>query len=384
MDQKVKLIIIGLIIVTVVSFALLIQVSGAKQQLVRERDELKTENTTLNAKVDKLSGAMRNYENRITSLTSELDDASRQKADMEKRYELVNKAREELIQKIKELQSKQVEVQAPRIEATPETNDAYWGSVLKAKNDLELQLNSVRSELKSLQITNEQLQRDKTNIELDLNNLKREKEDLKRQLDYSKNLSDSIARELVREKNDKALVQDNNKLLKNENALLTRQLQSLNNRKITLDRKIQELQEGKNTLENRLSEMELMLTDKVSQMDGFKEKIEQVKTQGLPPPGNKEAVELPAIVVRPQPDRPTKSGNPDAGLVGKVLAVNKENNFIIIDLGQDSGIRVGDAFKIYSNEKPVASVEVIQVRRGISACDIKRTTSPIQIGDTVR
>ncbi|MCX5701145.1 MAG: hypothetical protein NTZ63_06370 [Candidatus Omnitrophica bacterium] len=381
MDQKVKLIIIGLIIVTVVSFALLIQVSGAKQQLMRERDELKTENTTLMANVDKLRGDMRNYENRIASLTSELDNASRQKADMEKRYDLVNKAREELIQKLKDLQSKQADAQVVRPITTSDNNDAYWASVLKAKNDLEFQLNSVRSDLKSLQITNEQLQRDKSNIELDLNNLKREKEDLKRQLEYSKNLSDSIARELVREKNDKSQVQDNDKLLKNENALLTRQLQSLNNRKITLDRKIQELQEGKNTLERRLSEMELMLTDKVSQMDGFKEKIEAVAQSGS---GNKDTVELPAIVVRPQGDRPTKSGNPDAGLVGRVLAVNKENNFIIVDLGQDSGIRVGDAFKIYNDEKPVASVEVIQVRRGISACDIKRTTSPIQIGDIVR
>ena len=385
MEQKAKLIIIGLIIVTIASLALLVQVSSNKQELIRERDDLKTENTKLNSNLDKLKSSISSYESRITSLSGDLANVNQQKADLEKRYELVNRAREDLIQKLKEQQSQKPSVTESRVEYTPQNNDAYWAEVLRAKNEMELQLNNVRAELKSLQMSNEQLQREKSNIELDLNSLKREKEDLKRQIEYNQKLVESISKELVTEKNDKTQIQDSYKLVRNENAMLSRQLQSLNNRKINLDKKIQELTESKGSLERRLSEMESMLTDRVTQIDQFKGKVEAVKT-GEPVEGRekKESVELPAIVVRPQADQPSRSVNPDAGFIGRVLAVNKDNNFVIIDLGQDSGLKVGDAFKIYRDEKPVASVEVTQVRRSISACDIKKEMSPIKIGDTVR
>jgi len=385
MEQKAKLIIIGLIIVTIASLALLVQVSSTKQELIRERDDLKTENTKLNSNLDKLKSSISSYESRITSLSGDLANVNQQKADLEKRYELVNRAREDLIQKLKEQQSQKPSVTESRVEYTPQNNDAYWAEVLRAKNEMELQLNNVRAELKSLQMSNEQLQREKSNIELDLNSLKREKEDLKRQIEYNQKLVESISKELVTEKNDKTQIQDSYKLVRNENAMLSRQLQSLNNRKINLDKKIQELTESKGSLERRLSEMESMLTDRVTQIEQFKGKVEAVKT-GEPVEGRekKESVELPAIVVRPQADQPSRSVNPDAGFIGRVLAVNKDNNFVIIDLGQDSGLKVGDAFKIYRDEKPVASVEVTQVRRSISACDIKKEMSPIKIGDTVR
>jgi chromosome segregation ATPase len=387
MEQKAKLIIIGLIIVTVASFALLVQVSGAKQQVTRERDELKVENSKISANLDKLKNSIRSYESRITTLTSDLESANQQKADLEKRYELVNRAREDLIQKLKEQQQKRPEAQEERREETvvPQTSDAYWADVLKAKSDLELQLTNVRTELKSLQIANEQLQREKSNFELDITNLKREKEDLKRQIEYNQKMLDSISKDLVREKNDKTQIQDTYKLIKNENATLSRQLQNLNNRKITLDKKIQDLQDNKALLERRLSEMETMLTDKVNQVDDFKDKVEAIKTGAAVPAAadKKEAVELAAIVVRPQAEKP-RSVNPDIGFIGKVLAVNRDNNFVIIDLGQDAGLKIGDAFKIYRDEKPVASIEVTQVRRGISACDIKKEMSPVKIGDVVR
>lgn len=386
MEQKAKLIIIGLILVTIASLGLLVQVSNGKLQVARERDELKTENTKLTDNLDRLKSSMRSYENRIASLTGDLENANRQKADLEKRYDLVNRAREELVQKLKDQQFNKVEAPARREEFVPQTNDAYWAEVLKSKSDLELQLSNVRTELKSLQIANEQLQREKSNIELDLGNLKREKEDLQRQVEYNQKILDSISKELVREKNDKTQIQDSYKLVRNENATLSRQLQSLNNRKITLDKKIQDLQDSKSTLERRLSEMETMLTDRVAQVEEFKDKVEAVRSAAPAEAAPKnESVELPAIVVRPQADQSSrKGGNPDLGFVGKILAVNRDNNFVIIDLGQDSGVKVGDAFKVYRDEKPVASIEITQVRRSISACDIKKEMNQIKIGDMVR
>ena len=384
MEQKAKFIIIGLIGVTVICLFLFVQSLGVKQQLTRERDDLKSENVSLTAKVDKLANNLRGYEEKIRSLGSELDRVSQEKAELDKKYELANRAREELVDKLKEQKQKQSE--APRQEsqiAVPQTDDAYWAGILKAKTDLELQLNNVRGELKTLQINNEQLQRDKSTSELELNNLKRERDDLTRQLIYNKKLLDSIAQELVREKNDKVQIQSSYKTIRNENAILTRQIASLNTRKVNLERNLQELKEDKNSLEGRLTEMGAMLTDKLGQINGLKDKIEGVKSVMPTTEEKKASIELPAIVVKPQPGA---SGGEESGatLMGRVMAVNKENNFVIIDLGDAAGIKVGDSFRVYRGDKPIANIEAIQVRRDISACDIKKQGMPIKIGDTVR
>jgi len=216
MEQKVKFIIIGLIGVTVISVFLFINSLGAKQSLVRERDELKAENASLTVKLDKLTASMRGFESRISSLTADLEKVSQEKADLDKKYELANKAREELVEKLKARMQQAPSVVSEQQSFTPQTSDTYWAGILKAKTDLEFQLNALRSELKKMQIDNEQLQRERATFELELNSLKRERDDLSRQIDYNKKLLDSLAQELVREKNDKSQIQDSYKIIRNE------------------------------------------------------------------------------------------------------------------------------------------------------------------------
>jgi len=392
MEQKAKFIIIGLAIFTLACLFLFIQTFSLKQDLMRERDDLKTENTTLNAKMDKISGSLRSYESKITSLNKDLEDVSRQKEDLEKKYEEANRSKKELIQKLREQPARMEPSISSRQEepAIPQTNDAYWAGVLKAKGELELQLNTLRDTLKSLQVTNEQVRREKNMLGLDLNSLKRENTDLKRQFDYNQKLMDSLAQELVREKNDKTQIQDSYKTIKNENAILNRELQNLNSRKVSLEKKTQELQKGKDELERRLSEMELMLTEGVTQIGDLKQRIDNIKSGVNPAKTNKQdkkgSVELPAIVVRPQSTDDTSSatGSTNVSVAGKVLGVNRDNNFVIINLGQDAGLKVGDILKVYRGDRAIAGIEAIQIRRDITACDIKRETEPIKIGDIVK
>ncbi len=385
MEQKAKLIIVGLIGVTVICLFLFIQALGGKQQLTRERDDLKAENTSLTAKVEKLSVNLRGYEERIRSLSTDLDKVSQEKAELDRKYELVKKERETLAEHIKKQKQKEPESSGQESQSyVPKTDDAYWAGILKAKTELEFQLGTVRNELRTLQINNEQLQRDKSTSEIELNNLKREKADLSRQLDYNKKLLDSIAQELVREKNDKTQIQNSYKTIHNENAILSRQLSSLNTRKVNLERNIQELNEDKNLLKRRISEMESMLTDKLTQINGLKGRIENVKSGAAPVEEKQESIELPAIVVKPQAGASGTEEPQGATLMGKVMAVNKDNNFVIIDLGDEAGLKVGDSLRVYRADKPIANIEAIQVRRNISACDIKKQGTPIRIGDIVR
>ncbi|MDP2941201.1 MAG: hypothetical protein Q8N85_02975 [Candidatus Omnitrophota bacterium] len=388
MEQKAKFIILGLAGIAIVGFFLFAQTLNEKNRVTAERDGLKEKNSSLKSDVSRFESRLRESESRLSALNAELDKISRERDELGKKYELVNKAKEELAEKLKQGQAQPVvsAVTQLRTEAAPPQNvDAYWAEVFKAKTSLEIQLSSIRNDLKSTQISNEQLQREKNSLELDMGALKREKEDLKRQLDYNQKVMDSISQDLVRERNDKIKIRDTFQGLKGENTALIRQLKSLIGRKASLEKKLQALQEEGATIENRYTQMQAMLSEKVAQVNTLKEQLENISTSPkLELPQGKEekqSVELPPIVVHPKPEPAAQESAP---LKGKILAINKDSNFVIIDLGEDKGVKSGNLLQVYRDQKAVADIEVIQTRKDIAACDIKKEKEPIKIGDAVR
>jgi chromosome segregation ATPase len=384
MDKKMKIVVVGLAAIVVVSLVINFQLTGAKQTLLREREELKRENNALSQKIESSLRDNRQLENRISSLSVQLDDLSRQKDELAKRFDLVNRERQELADKLKERQT----APAPGYSAavgSSYSDDAYWAGILRAKTDLEMQIDNIRNELKLAQIANEQLQREKSALALEVTNLGRDKQDLKRQMDYNQKLMDSLAQELVREKNDKFQIDDALKTIKNENTVLRRQLRGLDSRKIALEVKLAEVQKDNLALNNRLKEMETMLSSKSLQIDNLRNQLETAASGKPAQEKPKESVELPTIVVRPQPENiPAEEHAQGLAPEGKIIAVNKDNNFVIIDLGEESGVKPGDVFAAYRQDQLVANIEVIQVREKIAACDIKKEKSPIKVGDIVR
>lgn len=383
MEQKAKFIIVGLIGLLIVCLFLFIQTLNSKQQLMRERDDLRNENASLNTKTEKLNSSLREKENEASSLRKDLDKVNRDLTEAQSKLELATRVRDKLAEELKSSRAGTVRP-AAQVEAAPPTTDAFWAGILKAKTDLEMQLESLRGELKSAQINNEQLQRDKSVLELDLNNIIRENDDIKRQLEYNKKVMDSLAQELVREKNDKIQIQDSFKSIKNENVIIVRQLRGLNMRKGDLDKKIKQLQEEKASLERKLAEMETVFTGKISQISELKEQLEAIRTGVAKieaPLQRKESVELPPIVVRPQLE--TQIQEP-TDFLGKVLTVDRENNFSIIDLGEEAGVKIGDTFGVYREGKKIANIEVIKTSKSVAACDVTQETAPIEIGDTIK
>lgn len=379
MEQKIKFIFIGLIGIIVITAVFLFQAIGSKEAILRERDELKAENSSLASKAQKLENDLRDRQGRLDSMKADFDQLTKDKDELLKRLDVATKEKDKLVEQIKTQKA-----QAPEQMPQGVTSDAYWAGVLKAKTDLELQLGNVRNELRNIQISNEQLQREKAGVEMDLSNLKRDKEELQRQLDYNKKVMDGIAQELVRERNDKIQIQDSFKTIKNENALLTRQLKSLTNRKIDLEKRVQELRERKDTVERRVSEMETMLTDKISQMDQLKRQLDSIRSGAVSVDSSekKNSVELPPIVVRPSSTPAPDRNNGTAR--GQIIAINRDNNFVIIDVGEESGVKVGDNFQVFRDSKRIADLEVIKISKSVSACDIKQESTPVKEEDIIR
>jgi uncharacterized coiled-coil DUF342 family protein len=392
MEQKTKIIILGLVAILIVSLFVTLQTFSSKQTVEKERDQLRKENMALSRKADEAVGETRRLADKLNSFNTDLSRVNQEKEELEKKFQIINKERQDLADQLTAAKSQRQIMQASSaISSMPASEDAYWASLVKAKTDLEFQLENLRVEFKNAQAKNGALMREKANMELEVTNLSREASELRRQLSYNQKLMDSIAQELVREKNDKFAIEGSVKEIKSDNTLLRRQLKAINNRKDNLEEKLVSMQQQNQSLNRRIDEMQNILQDRNTQIEGLKTKVENM-VAGLPPSGGMKKdvpVELPPITVRPQPEKAAqKQTMPSPAMLsvaGKIVAINRENNFVVIDLGDDAGIKLGDTFQAYNREGvPIASLEVIQTRKNISACDIKNESATLAVGDTIR
>lgn len=320
--EKVRLIImIGLIVMLVISLFTGIRTAGLVSIIKEERNKLRSENEALSKEFDRAVQERKQLEEKVNALSNDLGKASREKSDAQKQYELALKERDGLLEKIGILQK---------------ANDQLRG---------------------------------------DLSNLQRERQRLGQSME--KNLAP----------------------LREENMQLKQQLDNLNSLKVKMEAELNQLKGEKSGLEHKLEMIDEVLQRKLTRYRYFSVKDEldavtggaatQTQEQAATvQSSNKESVELPPIVVRPQnqpyPEIPKAREVSSARPAGSVLEVNRENGFVIIDLGADAGVKMGDTFKAYKQGSAVANLEVIQVRQGISACDIKTELVPVQAGDLVK
>jgi chromosome segregation ATPase len=381
MEQKAKFIILGLVVVSLISFVMSLQMIGSRKALEEAKIELERENQSLAEKVKAMEVSLEQKKRSEERLLKDLDEVTQERDEVQSRYFQLESEKTKLAEEIKSLKRAPVQVQKQTqpIEGT----DTYWAGVLKSKLDLELKLEKVREQLKDLEINNDQLKRQGLTLGLELKNVKRERDDLARGVEYSQRMIDGLSADLVREKKDKLNIRETLKLIRSENSTLRQQLRSLSSRKVTLERQLQSLQQEKAGLQRKLTQMETVLTDQVSNINVLRDQLEIVrKTVPKPTTSSAEsAVELPPIIVQPQGQG---FGQAQSVAPGEVVSVDKENNFVVIDLGESAGLKVGDRLNVYRRDKVIAVVKVIRTRKTISACDIERELLPISIGDLVK
>ncbi|KPK97988.1 MAG: hypothetical protein AMJ95_06305 [Omnitrophica WOR_2 bacterium SM23_72] len=116
---------------------------------------------------------------------------------------------------------------------------------------------------------------------------------------------------------------------------------------------------------------------KIKELDSEKEALES-KVKELE--AKTQEVELGKIIVSPDVDltgakhyelpevsvMPTR-GQQILGLQGKVLVVNKEYNFVVINLGAKDGVDVGDEFSVFDNNTLIGDVKVEKVHDSMAA-----------------
>ncbi len=403
MQDKMKFVLIGLAAVIIIMLFLLLQSSQYVGKLKTERDELKEAGNALSAQISNLNAENKRIREDFNSAKKSLDKVEADKAEAEKRFKSLAEERDQLKAgldalsvKIASVKSAAVKQEEPKKESETPTSsgaDAYWAGILKRKAELELKLDNLIKDLKAAKLENDQLKQEKSKLELDMHTYETETKDTTREFEYNKKLADNLTAELTREKNYKFQLSETLKALKSENKFLKSQLKAIYDRKTKLENKFSELQEKNAALETSMAKMESFVREKILQVDSLRTDLgiimpeDSQRNSFSQSPGalgskGKSSIELAPIVVKNTEEDLLQA--PQAKKAVSVIAINRENNFAILNIGSSSGVKVGDTFRIFKKDILAAEVEVIQVRDNISACDINNESMAIAVGDIAK
>ncbi|MDI6796588.1 MAG: hypothetical protein QMD09_06580 [Desulfatibacillaceae bacterium] len=81
-------------------------------------------------------------------------------------------------------------------------------------------------------------------------------------------------------------------------------------------------------------------------------------------------IELDKIVIASRP-----------GLTGKVLALDKEHNFVVVDLGRTNELELGDVLSVYRQEQFIGKVQVEKIEENSSAAVILQEWQNVEFKD---
>ncbi len=413
MEQKIKIVaiataVIGLM-VGVIAFRYYVKsnvLTREKQQLEKDKNVLQQQNSDLNKKVEEGRGEIGRLQKQATQIKGERDKLAGERDELDKKFQVLSSERDKLMERLQKEVSNADEARVAASAAAPSeppapkiTPDEYWAGVLKEKENLELQLSALRDTIKNNQIKIDDLTREKTSLDLEVQRFTKEKIDRERQFEYNEKMVDSLSLQLVREKDDKRKIVKQANLFKEENYALRSRVNELMSVKVSLERKFKDAEDKRVELTRRLTQMDQLLQEKLSEIIDAKQDFGDIKKGVSPSSGS--AVELAPIVVggaagagiqqassgaQPYqaPMQAAAQSQPAEQSSGKVISVSEENDFVIIDIGEQEGVYHGQVLTAYRGQQQIAALEIIEVRAHISAADIKEKTASLKIGDIVR
>ena len=164
--------------------------------------------------------------------------------------------------------------------------------------------------------------------------------------------------------------------LSGERSRLQEQIARLTGEKTALEQSATEL---KRTLD-RLEQENRRLTER---MDDLTHRLTSGVAGGAvgvgAQAGAMQTIELPPIVVQQGGGQAIVTGP----VQGKIIQIDQEHQFVVINKGSRDGIRQGSTFQISRSGTPLGKVTALRVRETVTACDIARSSvgGALAIGD---
>ena len=377
------------------------KLKGALQKLNNEKSQL----------TQKIKAVEEQAEGQIDALSKEVEEISGDRDKWKRRIDTIRDERDKLMVKIDDLTKKLEEKPEPEVvyrgqEALPTTvnvqpsvfdatrsssismgdkviDEEYWAKLLQQKASLEIDIQKLKEELSSKLIEVVELKQSNEDLKLEVDTLKHEKEEIEVSIRHKADMIDNISLELARTKNDRKFISGRAEKLSTENGELRQKMKQLVSVKNALEKSIVRLSQEKDKIEGKLGKTETIIQSKIDEIWDIKDDLDRSIRESQSGVSSSE-VELPPIVVSSNGDAMSFNTGTAPGFNGKVISINESNNFVIVDVGENKGVRLGDSLSVYRDSKYVARLEVIQVRKDISAADLKDQWSKVRVGDIIR
>jgi len=331
----------------------------------REKTELKSKLQAIEKKFSILEASHR-------SLSSENETAVSERDDLKRELSSVKKGKAFLEKRLREIES-----------------DMFVANLLKQKVGLEVEIERLKNEIEPKNQVISMLKAESVDKDLRLAKLQEEKNLIEQNLKDSEQVAQIISNDFLREKD----VNKDDKRMSEKFALENNALKSKISEFEEIAKEYNNLLAEKESMNAKLARLESDVEYKNHEINKFKIALQEsaVKSQEARAEAyhSPEEVDLPPIRAQKTAKLTTPSLEQRLGekleLKGRIVTVNKEHNFVVIDLGKQDGIDIGNKLNVYRGETFLGSVEIIQTRDRIAAANIKdiKEGLSIEINDTV-
>jgi len=207
----------------------------------------------------------------------------------------------------------------------------------KLITDFELKLQEAQGQITSLTQSLEQEKTARREASDQMDNLRAE-------LKEQKNLRTELENKLIQAQDDTRKIQA--------------QMKEMDAKKIALEAKVKDLEEQVDDIQTRDVELGKIVVAPDAESD------ESLADEALNQQEAKKAKE-PAKPEEKTEKQEKKSAQPS--LESKILVVNREYNFVVINVGSKDSVRVGDIYSVYHGGKLVGDIKVDKVHDSMAA-----------------
>jgi len=363
-------------------------------ELEEDKRRLSKEKSEINRELERVSRDKAQLTDQLGQMNSRIAQIQQERDRFENMYRQVDKERAEVLSKMDELRQELADARkGPVSYAKPEpkeddskqkelSKDDFWADVLRRKAELETQLEDMTAKIRERDVKINELESGTKGLEMQITELDRLKGELESALEFKERTMTILTKDLVKEREARKSVTVEIEKLKTENVALTREHKFLSRIQQDLEEKLRRSLDDKDILNRKVDEIETVLKEKALDIDSLQKQLTRsIASAKDVAPAEARAVELPPIVVKSD----AVASAPTPALQGKVMAVNAQEKFVIVDLGGTNGVKPGDKFKVIRDGNKIAGLTVIETRKDISACDVNESSPTTQVkeGDVV-
>ena len=330
------------------------------ERLNRELASSQEKNKDMELKLAAAEKELRVLESSNEDLMSKYETLLEDRDDLNKELARVKKGKFFLEKKIREVES-----------------DNFTAGLLKDKTFLEVALGRLKDSLVPKDSEIEDLKVKNRDLSAELARIAEEKDMLEEKVRDSEVVAGILSRDLLKEKAKLVKGKADFEKAKMDNHFLKNRIAGLEKNAVNFDKLLAEKDDLKlkiASLEKDLEYKNQEISGMETALDSRKRRTEEYRAEAYHSP---QEVDLPPIVLE-------RSGygaeevstasfdwmNKDSSLKGRIVTVNREHSFVVIDLGEQRGIEIGTTFDVYRDSILIGRLETIQCRQRISACDI--------------